>query len=59
MDMQRLDIGKAFELGGQHLGITADSKSYSYRQDLDTWDREIWVRCYPSLQHAHHPIQCT
>lgn len=49
-DVQRLDIGKASQEGGEHLGLLADSKSHFQGQYFDTWNHVSWAHPGSMLQ---------
>ena len=53
--MQCLQIGKAAEEGGHHLGVVVVAELHIQTQYLDAGDNGAWTRLYPSLEG----MQCT
>jgi hypothetical protein len=49
MNVQPLNVGKASEEAGQHLGIIAESEMEFQGQDLHRWDHGPFIHQCPSL----------
>lgn len=57
--MEPLNVGKASEDIGDHLGIVADTETHLQSKDLDVWYHIAWAHLCRGLQSQNkmHPIK--